>query len=71
MSAFAQGSTCATIEPFCAGDQALIFPNCNDQDPNCNPAAEAGPDYGCLFTQPYPAWFYLQVDQAGRLDFQW
>ncbi|WP_139855306.1 T9SS type B sorting domain-containing protein [Aequorivita sinensis] len=70
LSAFAQGSTCATIEPFCAGDQALIFPNCNDQDPNCNPTAEAGPDYGCLFTQPYPAWFYLQVDQAGRLDFE-
>lgn len=67
---FAQGSTCADIEPFCAGDQALIFPNCNNQDPNCSPTAEPGPDYGCLFNQPYPAWFYLQIDQGGRLDFR-
>ncbi len=67
---FGQGTTCAAIEPFCAGNQALIFPNCNNVDPNCNATAEPGPDYGCLFSQPYPAWFYLQVDQAGRLDFQ-
>lgn len=67
---FAQGSTCATIEPFCAGDQALIFANCNYVDPNCSPFAEPGPDYGCLSSQPYPAWFYLQIDQGGRLDFQ-
>lgn len=67
---FAQGSTCAQIEPFCAGDQALIFPNCNEQDPDCNATAEPGPDYGCLFMQPYPAWFYLQIDQPGQLDFR-
>ena len=65
----AQGGTCAEIEPFCAGDQALIFPNCNNLDPNCNPTSEIGPDYDCLFTQPYPAWFYLQIDQSGVLDF--
>lgn len=66
----AQGQTCATIEPFCAGEDSLIFPNCNDSDPTCTPTAEPGPDYDCVFTQPYPAWFYLQVDQAGRLDFR-
>ena len=57
------------IEPFCAGDQALIFPNCNNTEPTCNATAEPGPDYGCLFTQPYPAWFYLQIDQTGTLEF--
>ena len=59
---FSQGSTCANIEPFCAGVEAYIFPNCNDTDSNCAPTAESGPDYDCLFSQPYPAWFYLQID---------
>ena len=71
-SAFAQGggSTCADIQPFCAGNDSLIFANCNDQDPNCNATAEPGPDYGCLYQQPYPSWFYLQIDEPGRLDFE-
>ncbi|MDG1315178.1 MAG: BspA family leucine-rich repeat surface protein, partial [Flavobacteriaceae bacterium] len=58
------------IEPFCAGDQSLIFPNCNNTEPTCNATAEAGPDYGCLFSQPYPSWFYLQIDDPGDLDFE-
>ena len=70
-SVFAQaGGTCADIQPFCAGNDALIFANCNDQDPSCTDSAEPGPDYGCLFTQPYPAWFYLQIDEPGNLDFE-
>jgi len=69
-SLFAQGGTCSTIEPFCAGAEGLIFPNCNNQDPNCTTAAEPGPDYDCLSTQPYPAWFYLQIDLPGSLDFE-
>ena len=67
---FSQGSTCADIEPFCAGEEAYIFPNCNDTDSNCAPTAESGPDYDCLFSQPYPAWFYLQIDTPGDLDFE-
>ena len=66
---WAQGGTCESIEPFCAGNQALIFPNCNNKDPDCVTTAEVGPDYACLFSQPYPAWFYLQIDQSGNLDF--
>ena len=50
---FSQGSTCADIEPFCAGVEAYIFPNCNVTDSNCAPTAESGPDYDCLFSQPY------------------
>tara|TARA_R110000787_G_scaffold15134_6_gene46854 strand:+ start:11984 stop:13819 length:1836 start_codon:yes stop_codon:yes gene_type:complete len=69
-SSFAQGGTCAEIEPFCAGDEAYIFPNCNDTNPNCTTAAEPGPDYGCLGSQPWPAWFYLQIDEPGDLDFE-
>ncbi|SDE30221.1 hypothetical protein SAMN05421855_1011, partial [Ulvibacter litoralis] len=66
----AQGGTCSEIEPFCAGDQSLIFANCNNTDPDCNATAEPGPDYACLFDQPYPAWFFLQIDQAGTLNFE-
>ena len=70
VSSFGQGATCADIEPFCAGDEAYIFPNCNNTDPNCISDAEPGPDYGCLGSQPWPAWFYLQIDDPGNLDFE-
>ncbi|MGB0304678.1 MAG: hypothetical protein ACPGAI_06035, partial [Flavobacteriaceae bacterium] len=63
---FAQGGTCSSIEPFCAGNQALIFANCNNADPDCVTTAETGPDYGCLGSEPYPAWFYLQIDESGN-----
>ncbi|RMA57017.1 hypothetical protein BXY75_2898, partial [Ulvibacter antarcticus] len=66
----AQGGTCDFIEPFCAGEDSLIFANCNAADPACEANAEVGPNYGCLSSQPYPAWFYLQIDQAGTLNFQ-
>jgi len=69
LNSFAQGGTCANIEPFCAGDEALIFPNCNDGEPTCTATAEIGPDYGCLGSQPWPAWFYLQIDESGDLNF--
>ena len=69
-SSFAQGGICAEIEPFCAGDEAYIFPNCNDTSEDCTAEAEEGPDYGCLFSQPWPAWFYLQIDESGDLDFE-
>jgi uncharacterized repeat protein (TIGR01451 family) len=26
---------------------------------------ETGPNYGCLYSQPNPAWYYLRVEQAG------
>ncbi|MGE0566412.1 MAG: gliding motility-associated C-terminal domain-containing protein, partial [Bacteroidia bacterium] len=32
------------------------------------PAAQNGPNYGCLGTQPNPAWYFLQISQAGNLD---
>ena len=68
---FAQTMFCeATIEPFCSGDEAYIFPNCNSTNVDCTAEAEEGPDYGCLFSQPWPAWFYLQIDEPGDLDFE-
>jgi gliding motility-associated-like protein len=56
--------TCANAQPFCAGGTSGgTFPaSTNAVD------AEAGPDYGCLGTQPNPAWYYLQISQSGNLD---
>ena len=33
----AQGSSCANAEPFCAGDDTLIFPNSNRNIPGARP----------------------------------
>ena len=61
--AYGQGLTCDQAEPFCAGNATLVFPNTFDGS-----FAEIGPDYGCLFDQPNPAWYYLQIGQDGDLD---
>jgi len=65
----AQGALCRDIEPFCAGEERLTFPNSNSTN---SPAisAEIGPDYGCLDEQPFPAWFFLQVEDSGNLRFR-
>ena len=67
-STFAQGGRCSSIQPFCAGNSMLVFPNSNPGN-STQISAEQGPNYGCLATQPYPAWFYLQIANAGDLEF--
>ena len=57
----AQGTTCADADPFCTGT-TYSFPN------NTGTSAQAGPDYGCLLSQPNPAWYYLQIDQSGTIQ---
>jgi gliding motility-associated-like protein len=59
--ALAQGTTCADADPFCTGT-TYSFPN------NTGTSAQTGPDYGCLVTQPNPAWYYLQIDQSGTIQ---
>ncbi|MDT0675751.1 T9SS type B sorting domain-containing protein [Autumnicola musiva] len=64
----AQGGFCDDIEPFCAGDEKLVFENSNAFDGGVT-NGQMGPDYGCLLTQPYPAWFFLQIEESGNLNF--
>ncbi len=66
---FSQGDRCGSIQPFCAGTTEFVFQNSNRANGNVA-RAESGPNYGCLETQPYPAWFYLQIEEPGNLDFQ-
>ncbi|MES2285278.1 MAG: PKD domain-containing protein [Bacteroidota bacterium] len=56
----AQGSDCTTASPFCTSVPAS-FPA------GTNTSAPVGPAYGCLATQPNPAWFYLQVATTGPI----
>ncbi|PKP17543.1 MAG: hypothetical protein CVU05_15365, partial [Bacteroidetes bacterium HGW-Bacteroidetes-21] len=34
---------------------------------NTNTTAESGPDYGCLYSQPNPYWYYMLIDQSGDI----
>ena len=66
---FSQGDRCASIQPFCSGTAEYIFHNSNPDNSNV-PYAESGPDYSCLKTQSYPAWFYLRIGDSGTLNFE-
>ncbi len=58
----AQGATCAEMEPFCT-DTGASFPMSTN-----NILAEPGNQYGCLGTQPNPAWYYLEIEEPGYLE---
>lgn len=54
-------TSCQTAAPFCSGTTYNFPATVN------GPAAQIGPDYDCLFTQPNPAWYYLQIATPGPL----
>ena len=56
------GDICEHSLPFCTGT-TYNFPLQTD-----NGSAVSGPDYDCLYTQPNPVWYYLQISQAGNID---
>lgn len=59
----AQGTSCATATRFCT-NTLDPFPAGVGQ-----PAAPAGNNYDCLFTQPNPAWFTMTISNSGNIDF--
>lgn len=67
---FAQNGLCSEIEPLCLTNNTVIFPNCFNGDGDCVPAAEAGPDYDCLGSTPFPTWQFIDVSQSGDLVFE-
>jgi hypothetical protein len=58
---FSQGASCATADPFCT-ENGAAFPA------STSTVAESGPDYGCLGSQPNPAWYYMQIATSGNID---
>lgn len=61
---FSQGDFCVESEPFCTNDM-YTFPAGVDSG-----TAEEGPDYGCLATQPNPAWYHMKIAVAGDITIQ-
>ncbi len=60
-SCFSQGNSVGTADQFCAGGSGLVFPNVTG-----NPNATV---VGCLYSIPNPAYYFLQIEQAGDLFF--
>lgn len=58
-----QNNTCATAEPFCTDNGLYQFP----AGVNAG-SGESGPAYDCLYTQPNPAWYYMQIANPGNID---
>ena len=56
---FSQG-TCATALPFCTGSN-YTFPA------SINTPAPPGTNFGCLGTQPNPAFYYMEIANPGNL----
>ena len=54
-------STCNNSAPFCTST-GVTFPA------STNTTAPVGPDYGCLGSQPNPAWYYLNISTGGNID---
>ncbi len=54
-------NTCVTADPFCSNG-GVTFPAGTNL-----PAAPAGPNYGCLFTSPNPAWYALNIANSGPI----
>jgi gliding motility-associated-like protein len=56
----AQGPDCTSADPFCTGTTAT-FPA------STTTTAPVGPNYGCLGSEPNPAWYFLQIDTPGTI----
>lgn len=65
---FSQVNTsCAEMDPICT-DVGLSF-TAQANAPNAS-VTDPGNDYGCLFSQPNPTWYYFEVSTAGLIDMQ-
>lgn len=58
----AQGSSCNSAEPFCTGTVATFPAGVNSGN------APFGNNYGCLFTRPNPAWYFMEIDEPGNMS---
>ena len=54
-------AVCADMQPICTAD-GLSFPAATNAG-----RAERGNRYGCLRSAPNPAWYYMKMDEPGRI----
>lgn len=62
--AFCQGDFCIESDPFCTSDLYIFPAGVNSGE------AELGPDYGCLATQPNPAWYHMKIAVGGNITIE-
>lgn len=60
----AQNNLCNQANPFCTGT-TYNFPAGVGAG-----SAQPGANYGCLFTQPNPAWYFMQVGTSGPIEIE-
>jgi gliding motility-associated-like protein len=60
---FAQGTNCASADPFCSGT-TYNFPNVTGV------SAVTGPNYGCVSNAKNPAWYYMKIADTGPMKLQ-
>lgn len=60
--AYGQGLTCDEATELCPAE-GVSYPASTNAG-----SAEGGNNYGCLGSEPNPAWFYIGVEQAGFID---
>lgn len=60
VNAYSQGLTCSESDPFCTGT-VYNFPA------GVTGSAESGPYYGCLSSQPCPAWYHMKIGNPGPI----
>jgi len=62
--AFSQNSSCAGASPYCTG-QTMNYPATTGVS-NSQPMPPGS--YGCLGSQPNPAWFFMQMSSSGPMS---
>lgn len=62
-NSFGQGPNCAEMEPICT-DVGVSF------TAGVGEVSEPGNDYGCLFTQPNPSWYFLEIGVGGDIEME-
>jgi gliding motility-associated-like protein len=67
-SLLAQSPSCAGADPFCVNE--LIGIDASFPASTGAGTAELGNDYGCLFTQPNPAWYFMEMVNPGAINIQ-
>jgi len=60
-SIYGQNNLCSNASPFCT-DTVYNFP----AGVNAG-SAQPGPNYGCLYSQPNPAWYYMEIQNPGNV----
>lgn len=59
---YGQLQQCYIATPFCTQDSVTYAAAQNTTAPT-------GPNYGCLYSQPNPAWFYCKIASSGNINF--